>query len=336
MSKKTFKELYPKMKDKLNFLSKVSLVNLQKAGKIGKISNKHMTSKSEAIKKILEFDVKNKYLICKTIFNNPDEYSKRELDDMQILKTFEYDQLKLGEEEINVADTISFKKKNEPEVQVVEKVVEKIIKEPVELVQKENEIQDDEPQSIIYENTTATMEMKTMNKIDSRRNEEIFICGKCKNKHNHSNELTNTTITNLKKLINDYDNRKEIENRIMNFKDIEQSYELKLEQMKKEKKLNDVLDKLLEIKNSIDDGNLNFDGRSYCSYNCPHCLNNKINHNRRSNAGLIAGKYDFVKPRIKSNLKRDVIDAINDFVEIKEFETSKQGTNGKVLVLRGI
>ena len=92
MTLSKFEKKYPKIEDKINFLSSFNLINLQKAGKIGKISIKKMTQKSQAIKSILGFDIKNKFLICKTMFNNPNEYLKEKIDEVYTFKTQEWNQ----------------------------------------------------------------------------------------------------------------------------------------------------------------------------------------------------------------------------------------------------
>lgn len=84
-----FSDVYKSPADKRRFLEGFDRLNLEKAAKIGKISTKNVTNKSDLIKKILAFDVKNKYLICKTIYNNPKEYGKPKLDDISVLKTQE-------------------------------------------------------------------------------------------------------------------------------------------------------------------------------------------------------------------------------------------------------
>lgn len=75
-----FLEKYKSLNDKINFLKSFDLINLQKAGKIGNISSKKMEKKSDAINAIIEYDKKNKFLICKTIYKNPSEYSKEKQD----------------------------------------------------------------------------------------------------------------------------------------------------------------------------------------------------------------------------------------------------------------
>lgn len=93
-SNKQFTQVYKSAADRRRFLESFDLLNLQKAAKIGKISTtnsktKKEFNKEEIIKRILAFDIKNKYLICKTIFNNPEEYGKPKVDDISVLKTQE-------------------------------------------------------------------------------------------------------------------------------------------------------------------------------------------------------------------------------------------------------
>lgn len=85
-----FENAYPTLDDKIAFLSKFDLLNLQKAGKIGKISFKKMEKKKQAIKSILSFDIRHKFLICKTIYANQDEYLKSKIDDNKVFKTMEW------------------------------------------------------------------------------------------------------------------------------------------------------------------------------------------------------------------------------------------------------
>ncbi len=90
---KDFNVEYPSMTSKIKFLNMFNLLNLQKAGKIGNISIKKMETKVDAIKAILKFDSKNKFLISKTIFSNPNEYQKEAVEDIYTLGTLEIDQL---------------------------------------------------------------------------------------------------------------------------------------------------------------------------------------------------------------------------------------------------
>lgn len=84
-----FNDVYKSPADKRRYLESFDFVNLKKAAKIGKIGTANIKTKAELIKKILAFDVKNKYLICKTIYDHQDEYGKPKVDDATTLKTQE-------------------------------------------------------------------------------------------------------------------------------------------------------------------------------------------------------------------------------------------------------
>ena len=92
-----FNEIYRTAADRRKYLEGFDFVNLKKAAKIGKITTSHITNKQELIKKILAFDLKNKYLICKTIFENQEEYGKPKVDDVSIIKTKELEAARLQE-----------------------------------------------------------------------------------------------------------------------------------------------------------------------------------------------------------------------------------------------
>ncbi len=84
-----FNDAYKTPADKRRYLEQFDLTNLKKAAKIGKISTEKLTKKEEVIKKILAFDVKNKYLISKTIYDNEEEYGKAKVGDISVIKTQE-------------------------------------------------------------------------------------------------------------------------------------------------------------------------------------------------------------------------------------------------------
>ena len=119
----SFNDAYPKIGDKTAFLKQFNLLNLQKAGKIGKISSKKMQNKQEAIKAIMAFDTKNKFLICKTMFNNPTEYVKEALEDAQVLKTAELDEYQLNQ--MKTEEWSKFKDEISQEINVYKEQVSK-------------------------------------------------------------------------------------------------------------------------------------------------------------------------------------------------------------------
>ena len=73
-----FSEVYRTQADRKKYLETFDLVNLKKAAKIGNISTVGNPSKDKIIKQILDFDARNKNLITRTIFANPEEYGKPE------------------------------------------------------------------------------------------------------------------------------------------------------------------------------------------------------------------------------------------------------------------
>lgn len=101
MSKSKFEQNYKNIDDKINFLKSFDLPNLQKAGCIGLIPLNKMTKKSQAIKSIIDFDIKNKFLISKTIFENLDEYHKNKNHNNSILKTIELEELNSKNSSLN-------------------------------------------------------------------------------------------------------------------------------------------------------------------------------------------------------------------------------------------
>ena len=105
IEKPKFIDEYHSLDDKIKFLQSFDLVNLQKAAKIGNIPSSKLKTRRSAIKSILAFDLKNKFLICQNIFNNLSEYYKEKVDDVYTFKTiewnqYEYDQRKTQEWEI--------------------------------------------------------------------------------------------------------------------------------------------------------------------------------------------------------------------------------------------
>ncbi|MBD5423274.1 MAG: hypothetical protein HDR43_02150 [Mycoplasma sp.] len=89
-----FEEQFPTLDGKIIFLQSFDLINLQKAAKIGNISGSKLKNKDEAIKSILSFDLKNKFIICRNIFSNYEEYSKHKVNDNEILRTIEFNAYK--------------------------------------------------------------------------------------------------------------------------------------------------------------------------------------------------------------------------------------------------
>lgn len=87
--KLSFNEVLKTAAEKRAFIEQFDFINLQKAAKIGKISTSNIKTKPELVKKIMSYDQKNKYIICKQIFQNPNEYGKPGLDAVSILKTQE-------------------------------------------------------------------------------------------------------------------------------------------------------------------------------------------------------------------------------------------------------
>lgn len=90
ISETKFENKYPTLAAKIHFLKFFDLLNLQKASKIGKISPSKSKDRTSVIKSIISFDLKNNFLICKTIFKNPKEYGKPKIDDVQNIDTIEW------------------------------------------------------------------------------------------------------------------------------------------------------------------------------------------------------------------------------------------------------
>ena len=88
-SKKPFNEVFKTLAEKRTFIEHFDFINLQKAAKIGKISTSNVKTKPELVKKIMAYDQKHKFIICKQIYMNPEEYGKPGLDAVSILKTAE-------------------------------------------------------------------------------------------------------------------------------------------------------------------------------------------------------------------------------------------------------
>lgn len=90
VNKIKFVDEYFSLDDKIKFLQSFDLINLQKAAKIGNIPSSKLKTRRSAIKSILAFDLKNKFLICQNIFNNLSEYYKKKVDDVYTFKTIEW------------------------------------------------------------------------------------------------------------------------------------------------------------------------------------------------------------------------------------------------------
>lgn len=90
ISETKFENKYPTLAAKIHFLKFFDLLNLQKASKIGNISPSKSKDRTSVIKSIISFDLKNNFLICKTIFKNPKEYGKPKIDDVQNINTIEW------------------------------------------------------------------------------------------------------------------------------------------------------------------------------------------------------------------------------------------------------
>lgn len=84
-----FNDVYKTKEERRRFLESFDLVNLQKAAKIGKIPTPGNPTKKDVIDKIVKFDAKNKNLISKQMFDNPEEYGKPAVGDISIIKTQE-------------------------------------------------------------------------------------------------------------------------------------------------------------------------------------------------------------------------------------------------------
>ncbi len=96
-----FNEVYKSAADRRKYLEGFDFINLKKAAKIGKITTSHITNKQDLIKKILAFDIKNKYLICKTIYENQEEYGKPKIDDVAVIKTRELEAARMKKSDLN-------------------------------------------------------------------------------------------------------------------------------------------------------------------------------------------------------------------------------------------
>lgn len=96
-----FNEVYKTAADRRKYLEAFDFINLKKAAKIGKITTSNITNKQDLIKKILAFDIKNKYLICKTIYENQEEYGKPKIDDVAVIKTKELEAARMKKLEEN-------------------------------------------------------------------------------------------------------------------------------------------------------------------------------------------------------------------------------------------
>lgn len=102
-----FNDIYKTSAAKKEYFRSFDLVNLKKAAKIGKIPTVGNPTKEKIIRQIQNFDAKNKNLIGKTMFENPEEYGKPKIDDISVLKTRELDFAKAKD---NVKSTIVTKK----------------------------------------------------------------------------------------------------------------------------------------------------------------------------------------------------------------------------------
>lgn len=144
-----FNELYKTLADRRRFLETFDLVNLKKAAKIGNISTIGNPGKEKIIKQILAYDAKNKNLIAKTMFANPDEYGKPAIGEGFVLDNpFEAEALEHTEEQqlseakakkvvkkVTVSTLKKVKQEAEPEVvadqpSVIEPVVTKAAPKP--------------------------------------------------------------------------------------------------------------------------------------------------------------------------------------------------------------
>lgn len=102
-----FNDIYKTSAAKKEYFRSFDLVNLKKAAKIGKIPTVGNPTKEKIIRQIQNFDAKNKNLIGKTMFENPEEYGKPKIDDISVLKTRELDFAKAKD---NIKSTIVTKK----------------------------------------------------------------------------------------------------------------------------------------------------------------------------------------------------------------------------------
>lgn len=105
VNKPKFVNEYFSLDDKIKFLQSFDLINLQKAAKIGNIPSSKLKTRRNAIKSILAFDLKNKFLICQNIYDNLSEYYKKKIDDVYTFKTiewnmYEFDHMKSKEWEL--------------------------------------------------------------------------------------------------------------------------------------------------------------------------------------------------------------------------------------------
>lgn len=105
-----FNEVYQTAADRRKYLEGFDFINLKKAAKIGKITTSHITNKQDLIKKILAFDIKNKYLICKTIYENQEEYGKPKIDDVAVIKTKELEAARMKKSDEKSTNTILLEK----------------------------------------------------------------------------------------------------------------------------------------------------------------------------------------------------------------------------------
>ena len=132
-----FNEKYKTLADRKRFLEGFDLVNLKKAAKIGNISTVGNPSKERIIKQIVDYDAKNKNLIAKTMFSNPDEYGKPAISEGVVLDNlFEAEALENAEPEVSETKT--------------KKVVKKVTVSTVKKAKPEPELKE-EPEVVAFD-----------------------------------------------------------------------------------------------------------------------------------------------------------------------------------------
>lgn len=342
MTKSKFENVYPTLDDKIMFLSKFDLLNLQKAGKIGKIPFKKMEKKKQAIKSILSFDIKYKFLICKTIYTNQNEYLKSKIDDNKVFKTTEWNKYQFDNMTTKDWEIVKDELTNELKVFKNEVKNNEIISKKNKIIdsEKKEDIQKDDITKVIDLDTDTNIKFDTENirtvsfvsdplssrkKITTKTVKPIVNISRT-SKNNFYKEAIEQS-NKVRNLIKKFDERKkqiqEEKNRIF----IQSEYEQKIKELEKDRQFQK---RLFDEQRRLKSKQVN---------KIANTIRLKVNHSTcnktyqcKNQKDSFVNYFPFPNNIISKNKAKYEIDKLN---YIDGFEYREDSNNKKILIIKG-
>lgn len=342
MTKSKFENVYPTLDDKIMFLSKFDLLNLQKAGKIGKIPFKKMEKKKQAIKSILSFDIKHKFLICKTIYTNQNEYLKSKIDDNKVFKTTEWNKYQFDNMTTKDWEIVKDELTNELKVFKNEVKNNEIISKKNKIIdsEKKEDIQKDDITKVIDLDTDTNIKFDTENirtvsfvsdplssrkKITTKTVKPIVNISRT-SKNNFYKEAIEQS-NKVRNLIKKFDERKkqiqEEKNRIF----IQSEYEQKIKELEKDRQFQK---RLFDEQRRLKSKQVNKIANTI-RLTVNHSTCNK-NYQCKNQKDSFVNYFPFPNNIISKNKAKYEIDKLN---YIDGFEYREDSNNKKILIIKG-